>query len=149
MAVSGVLDLKTDQFVGRVDHVGVVGFVPVMILRSHPEDREYRPAQQVLESLRQANRRDALVERVKGAAKESRLLAGRDDDSALLGPSVEPLFVDAIGNLQCPERTPSGVRIEASVDAVEEGAIGLRVLPGARVEGGDGFAPAQIFLEQG
>lgn len=76
-------------------------------------------------------------------------MAGGDDDAAFLDPAIEPLLIDAFGNLECPEGAPSGVRVEPCVDTVQDGAISLRVLPGPGVEGRRRLAPAQIFLIQG
>ena len=76
-------------------------------------------------------------------------MAGRDHDTAFFNPSVEPPLVDAIGDRQCPEGPASGVRIEARVDAVQEGTIGARALPGPRVEGSYRLTPPQVFLKNG
>ena len=127
--VPRIWHLKTDQFVRRVDDVGVVCLFPVMVLRGHPENGEHRPGQQTLEPLCQTNRRNALVESIKRAPQEPGLLAGRDDHTSLLDPSVEALRVEALRNRQRPESPPSGIRIESCVDSVQEGTIGLRVLP--------------------
>ena len=76
-------------------------------------------------------------------------MAGRDHDTAFCNPSLDPLLVDAIGDRQCPEGPPSGVRIEACVDAVQESTIGVRVLPGPRVEGSRRLTSPKVLFEEG
>jgi hypothetical protein len=113
-----------------------------MILRSHPKNWEHRPVQQALELFGQANGRDGLVERVKRPSKKSWLLAGGDDGTTFLDPLVAPVLIDAIRNPQRTQCPPPGIRVEACIDAVQDGPIGVRVTPVPRVKRSGGLTPS-------
>jgi hypothetical protein len=65
--------------------------LPVVVLRSEPEEGENGMPQEGLESLGQPDGRQGLIEAVERAGEEARLLAGGDEVAALLNEKPETM----------------------------------------------------------
>jgi hypothetical protein len=64
------------EFVTDVKEMSVVGFLPVMVLGSDPEQSQDRALEKGLQGLCQPNRGECLIEAVQGPCKKPRLLTG-------------------------------------------------------------------------
>ena len=80
------------KLVGLVDNVGVVGLVPIVVLRGDPEEGHDRAAQCRGERLRQTDGGQRLVEAVERPSKQSRLLSRGDEVAPLPCNRPQRLF---------------------------------------------------------
>jgi hypothetical protein len=108
-------DPEGAEVVPLIQEVGVIDLIPIMVLRSDPEEGEHRAPQDRREGLGQLHRRQGLIEAIKRSREQPRLLAGCDQVPSLLQEPRQTRSGGVRRGSDQGSRTFPGVSVKPSV----------------------------------